>query len=83
MADVASILANVQANTSTLNAVMAAIVALEAGHATVADEIAALQAQIAAFGVPVDFSALDSAVTAQTALVTSLAAAVPAAKPAA
>lgn len=68
--------AAIAANTAKLNQIGTAITNIDEGHSTISDEIAALKAQIAA-GTPPDFTALDNAVTAQTAAIGTLAGMVP------
>lgn len=73
-----AILAKITANTDALKSVAAASDALKEGQATIADEIKSLKDQIAAAGVPVDLTALETAVSDQSAVVDGLKAAIPA-----
>lgn len=77
MADAASILAKVTANTNTLKSIQAGVTAAAEGHTTIAEEIQALKDQIAAGQAP-DFGPLDAATDEQTTLLGGLAAAIPA-----
>lgn len=81
MADQNSILAKINANTSVLQSIQAAVTALSDGQASIADEIAALKAQIAA-GTPPDFTALDAAADTQAGVIAGLNTAIPANTPA-
>lgn len=77
MADAASILAKVTANTNTLKSIQAGVTAAAEGHTTIAEEIQALKDQIAAGQAP-DFGPLDAATDEQTTLLEGLATAIPA-----
>jgi chromosome segregation ATPase len=75
----AAILAQITANTDALKSVATAADALKEGQSTIAAEIAALKAQIAAGGAAdADFAALETAVTDQSAVVEGLKTAIPA-----
>lgn len=78
MADAASILAKITANTTTLNSIAAAATALEDGQASISAEIDALKAANPA----VDFTALDAAADQQATVISGIAAAIPANTPA-
>ena len=80
MADAASILAKVTANTSVLQSIAAAATALQEGHDTIQAEIDALKAQIAA-GTPPDFTALDAAADDQATVIAGISKAIPANTP--
>ena len=79
MADAASILAKITANTNVLNSIASAATALENGQATISAEIDALKAANPA----VDFTALDAAADTQATVISGIAAAIPANTPAA
>ena len=81
MADAASVLAKITANTTLLQSITTAATALENGQASISAEIDALKAQIAA-GQPADFTALDAAADAQATVISGIAAAIPANTPA-
>lgn len=72
--DMASALAAIQNETNMLAAIQASENALKGAAATIAAEIAALQAQVAA-GSPPDFTALNAAVTANDAAIAGVSAA--------
>lgn len=76
--DVASAVAAIQAETSAINAIKAGEDALRGTAATIADEIAALKAQIAA-GTPPDFTPLDQAIQANDAAISQVSSALQAA----
>lgn len=80
MADAASTLAKITANTNVLKSVSTAVDALKEGQATMADEIKALKDAVAA-GTPPDFSALDAAADEQAAVISGLQTAIPANTP--
>lgn len=80
MVNVADEVAKISAQTDILKSVVTAVTTLSEGNATVADEIAALKAQIAAGGT-VDFSPLDQAIADQSTVINSLATAIPANTP--
>ncbi len=86
MADAASILAKITANTAVLTSTALAVTALQEGAASIADEIIKLKAQIAAIppgGVttPIDFGPLDTAADDQAKVIAGLASAIPASTP--
>ena len=72
--DMASAVAAIQAETSILNAIKTAEDALRGSAATIADEFAALKAQIAA-NAPPDFTALSAALDANSAAIGAVSAA--------
>lgn len=69
------ILAKVTANTDVMKSVQIAVDGLKEGQATIADEIAALKAQVAAGTTP-DFTALEAATDEQGMVVAGLKSAV-------
>lgn len=81
MADSASILAKVTANTDVLKSVALTADALNEGQSTIEALIAELKAQIASGQTPTDFASLDAALDEQTAVIEGMSAAIAAPKP--